>query len=244
LPSWNSTRFVNCSCVGSERAETVRTSFSTVVTVRQGLEALKIRAKGRAWCLRLGMTASSWDGWARLHVNPTIQMGVYFLTTGLYILSACYILTALPFNNSTQLYLVTVPFALHTFILFMATCLIWRLGPQFVQFKYYPILLLLILAGDLPMLYVGYIGPIVTVPWQNRLRFVCIHCIATVFLLSSAACGGVPGEHPVEPRTSIIPTLSGAVIQSLWASDSLTDLALITALLEEVWASASLECMV
>ena len=55
--------------------ESRRLSFRTLALVRHGVALWKTRAWGRTWCLRLGMTASSWDGWAKMHMNPSLQCG-------------------------------------------------------------------------------------------------------------------------------------------------------------------------
>jgi uncharacterized membrane protein YjjP (DUF1212 family) len=103
-----------------------------------------------------------------------------------------------------------------------------------VHLKLYPAALFLVVVMRLPLFYMGFIGPIVTVPWQNRFKFVCINCLGMILIQLSGVAAGTPGEHPVEPRTSIIPSVSRAIVQGLRIVDSMTDLSLITELLAEV----------
>ena len=84
------------------------------------------------------------------------------------------------------------------------------------------------------MWYLGYIGPQQTVPWNNRLQFLVVSSLSIAFVHLAAAAGGIPGEHPVEPRISIMRPVFRAVIQTLRVTDSLTDLSLIGELLTDV----------
>ena len=136
--------------------------------------------------------------------------------------------------NSLLFYVVTLPHAVNIAAGVAATCAIFRLGPQLVLHRMYPLHTIFSLVLCLPVWYVGYIGPQDTVPWNNRLKFLLVGLVGLTFQHLTAAAGAIPGEHPVEPRTSIRKAVYRAIIQSLRLNDSLTDLSLIGELLAEV----------
>ena len=88
---------------------------------------------------------------------------------------------------------------------------------------------------DIPLFYVSFIGPLDTVPWNNRFKCLVLCLTETLFQHLASAAGAIPGEHPVEPRTSIRKPVYRAIIQALRFMDSMTDLSFIVELVTEVW---------
>ena len=211
-----------------------RLNFSTLALVRHGLDLWKNRARGRAWCLRLGMTASSWDGWAKMHVHPLVAMQFFFLSTMVDILSRSYMLTGLPMDGSLLCHAVTLPHNLNIAVCVAGTCAMFRVGPQVVFHRMFPLLVLATVSLALPLWYVGYIGPQDTVPWNNRFKFLVYGSVHNLFSHLAGAAGWLPGEHPVEPRTSIRKPVYSAIIKAMRLCDSLTDMSLIAELVAEV----------
>ena len=160
-------------------------------------------AQGRLWCLRLGMTASSWDGWAKIHVNPLVAIRFFFLPTMGDILLRYYLFTSLPVNGSLLFYAVTLPHSINIAECVAGSCAMFRIGPQLVQHRMYPLGVVAAVSLALPVWYVGYIGPPGTVPWNNRFKLLVYGFVADLLAHLAGAAGWLPGEHPVEPRTSI-----------------------------------------
>ena len=202
--------------------------------LRHRVGAWRAFARGRAWCLRFGMTASSWDGWAKMHVNPFVAMRFFFLSAACDVLTQAYVSTSLPMHRSMLLYVVTFPHLLQLVITLTVLCAMFRKGPQIVFHSMYPPVILLVVLLGLPACYLGYIGPLDTVPWNSRLKFSVVTSINLAFKHLSAAAGALPGEHPSEPRTSISKPVFRAFIQTFRVIDSITDLSLIGELLTEV----------
>ena len=77
----------------------------------------------------MGMTASSWDGWAKMHVNPFLAMRFYFLPVMGKILARVYLFTGLPMNMSLLFYVVTLPQTLNIALTVAVNCVVFRFGP-------------------------------------------------------------------------------------------------------------------
>ena len=169
-----------------------------------------------------------------MHVHPLVAMQFFFLSTMVDILSRSYMLTGLPMDGSLLCHAVTLPHNLNIAVCVAGTCAMFRVGPQVVFHRMFPLLVLATVSLALPLWYVGYIGPQDTVPWNNRLKFLLSGSAEILLAHLASAAGGLPGEHPVEPRTSIRKPVYRAIIQTLRVTDSLTDLSLIVELVAEV----------
>lgn len=180
------------------------------------------------------MTASSWDGWAKMHVNPFVAMRFYFIPAACDILVKGFLISSLPMHISGLFYVATLPYVLHTLVNVAVAYIFFRYGPQIVFHRMFMPSILIALVPSLPVLYLGYIGPQHTVPWNNRLKFLVVSFMNFFAGHLAAAAGGLPGEHPVEPRTSIVKPVCRAIIQTFKVTDSLTDLSLIVELVAEV----------
>ena len=151
------------------------------------------------------------------------------------ILIRVYLFTGLPMNAKFLLfYAVTVPHGLSIALAVAVPCAMFRFGPKVALHRMYQLGALLYVTLSLPVWYVGYIGPQDTVPWNNRLKFLLSGSAEILLAHLASAAGGLPGEHPVEPRTSIRKPVYRAIIQTLRVTDSLTDLSLIVELVAEV----------
>ena len=180
------------------------------------------------------MLPSSWDGWSKVHVNPFAAMGFFFSSAVAAEVMKTYLVTALPLNRSIHCYLVTVPIVMLIAISLGSYCAMWRYGPQVVHHKLYALYLLAYMVCSMPALYVCYTGPQSTVPWNNRLKAVAVGTTISLLSHMAGAAGGLPGEHPPEPRTSIWRPLCHATLQTLRIMDSATDMSLATELIYEV----------
>ena len=132
-------------------------------------------------------------------------------------------------------YAVTLPQVLGITVAVAAPCLMFRLGPQIVFHRMYGLVSLCPVFTSLPLAYVGFIGALDTVPWNNRFKFHLVTLAGALFTHLHAAAGAHPGEYPVEPRTSIRKPVYRVIIQTLRVTDALTDLSLIVELIAEVW---------
>ena len=91
--------------------------------------------------------------------------------------------------------------------------------------------------GSLPVVYAGFLGPEATVPWQNNLQWLVFICANAFAVLQNASAGGMPGEHPAEPRTSIREPVLRSAIHALMMLDANSDVALIRSFLSAVCLS-------
>ena len=201
--------------------------------VRHGAAKGGSSAWGRAWCLRLGMSASSWDGWAQLHVNPCVAIRYFFSSFVLYSSTAAYMCTGVR-GEGHMYFVVVVPVASHTVLCLAIAVMFWRWGPTVALHKLYqpvPALLTLCL---LPLAYATFLGPAATVPWHNSFHSISVVCFGSFWQLQLGAAGFLPGEHPAEPRTSIREPLLRNTVQALMSFDALTDLELSKSLLAAV----------
>lgn len=223
------------ACMATVQPNSARLSVATAASVRQKVAVWQKYARGRAWCLRCGMKASSWDGWAKMHVNPFIAMHLYFLPMlcEVFVLRF-YVLTSLPMHSSTLFYVMTLPYALHMIVGPAMCYAMFRVGPQVVFHRVYLLALLFVVLLSLPVAGVAYVGPLHIVPWNDRFHFLIVNSGSYLCVHLGAAAGGISGEHPSEPRTSIIQPIFRAVIQTIRLIDSLTDLSVIGELLTEV----------
>ena len=137
-------------------------------------------------------------------------------------------------NESVLFYAVTLPYVVNLGLGMVWAAILFRFGPQIVFHRMFLLLLLCSVAAPLPVWYVGYVGPQDTVPWNNRFKFLVVSFAERLCEHLAGAAGALPGEHPVEPRTSIRMPVYRAIIQTLRLTDSLTDLSLIVELVAEV----------
>ena len=119
------------------------------------------------------------------------------------ILLRYYLFTSLPVNGSLLFYAVTLPHSINIAVCVAGSCAMFRIGPQLVQHRMYPLGVVAAVSLALPVWYVGYIGPPGTVPWNNRFKLLVYGFVADLLAHLAGAAGWLPGEHPVEPRTSI-----------------------------------------
>ena len=106
-------------------------------------------------------------------------------------------------------------------------------GPIAANYKLFQAVGMLSVLCSLPMLYGATWGPDATVPWHDRFHFICAHAVM-FFGLEACSAGGVTGEYPAEPRTSIMQPLCRSAVCARMVFDALSDLALSRSLLAAV----------
>ena len=181
----------------------------------------------------MGMCASSWDGWAKLHVNPGVAMGYYFASAAPICTISAYMCTGVR-GEGHMYYVVLVPLVIYTVAGVAIIISFWRWGPGIVHHKHYQPFISVMALGMVPVTYVGYWGPVATVPWHNRLHWLVVSGVSTFSGLQYTSAGGLPGEHPAEPRTSIREPVLRSALHALLLLDAESDLALTRSLLEVV----------
>ena len=182
------------------------------------------------------MTASAWDGWCKLHVNPFVAMGYLFGFLGLAIAFACYCAIGIQGDSFIE-NVATVMAGIHTLILFAINLLFWRWGPGVARHKLYPLFLLSLVLAGLPLALLGSLGPEASVPWDSRIHFLIFSSLWMSAGLQSFAAGLVPGEHPAEPRTSIMEPFASCCVRAVMMTDLWSDLTLIRSLVRAVCCS-------
>ena len=128
-------------------------------------------------------------------------------------------------------YVVLVPLVFYSVVLTAASISFWRWGPAVAHYRLYQPALAVAAMSIMPMIYVGYLGPEAPVPWHNSLHWLVVSCITIFFGLQHLSAGGMPGEHPAEPRTSIRGPVLRSALQALMLIDAYSDLAVTRSLL-------------
>ena len=190
-------------------------------------------AHGSAWCLRLGMSTVSWDGWAKLHVNPSVAIGYYYVSWFLATAISAYICTGIRGEELVQT-VVLVSLVCYTATWAGMGCIFWRFGPSVAHNSLYQRVMALASLCLVPCTYVGFLGPDATVPWSDRFHFLCVNSLWTFVMLQNSAAGGVAGEHPAEPRTRIMEPFLRSAILTLMLVDAISDFALARSFVAEV----------
>ena len=205
------------------------------ISNREGLGVAKFEynERGRAWCLRLGMSAGSWDGWAKMHANPLVAMCYFFLSYFLATSAMAYMCTGVR-GEGYMYFVVLVTFGCDVVVNSAVLALFWRWGPAVVHHKLFPAGPVFLALCGMPMCYVAFVGSEATVPWNDSLHCLSIMCSVVVFMLQASAAGLVPGEHPAEPRTSIREPIIRAAMLTLLFLDAFSDLEVIRSLLMAV----------
>ena len=181
----------------------------------------------------MGMSATAWDGWAQLHVNPYVAMGYYFVSTTLMTVTAAYMGTGIQGEGHIY-YVALVSLVFNIIVCTAATIAFWRWGPAVAHHKLSQPALAIAGLCLTPMFYVGYLGPEATIPWHNGLQWLLVSGLHIFFFLQSASAGGMPVEHPAEPRTGIMEPVLGSALHALMMVDALSDLCLTRSLVEVV----------
>ena len=117
---------------------------------------------------------------------------------------------------------------------------VWRWGPAAVHHKLYQPFQAFVSLCMLSTGHVGFLGSEATAPWHDQFHFICIGTLLMFAMLQCASAGGVAGEHPAHPRTSITEPVYRSAVRALMLVDALSDLALspLTAVCPH-WSAAS-----
>lgn len=202
---------------------TARLSVKTLVRVRHGLATGKTRARGRAWCLRFGMSPSAWEGWASMHVNPFIGIAAFFCSNFMFLAHRVFVLTGIPLKR----FAVTIPYIASMVGEVALDITFWRCGPKIVHNSLYLPFVLVLGLCLMPSSYFAFLGDVSMVPWQNRLKFVIVSFIGCFFSSIAQKCGKVAAQHPLEPKTKLVKTLWDSGVETMRTMDALTDLTMV-----------------
>lgn len=184
-------------------------------------------------CLWLGMTNRAWEGWEKLHVKPHVAVCYYFsANAGVYASSIWIVIGSAKFR-ALYMYLCALPMLGFTVNGTLIVLFVWRHGPDVVHHKVYEFACLVCTVLSLPSCVLGYIGPIDAVPFHHRFFYICVSSIGMFATSHAMAAGGTSGEHPLQPRTSILRPFVRGTIRAAQLVDAFTDLAVITTLVEQ-----------
>lgn len=146
-----------------------------------------------------GMVSQLWydkgcmEGMERNAHQPVVAIPhCYASEIGLHVLSVCTV-TGMHLENSLNFWLVTLPLIMFTLVCFATDIGFWKRGPDFVNVKLYPPLLLTLAVLVLPVLYVGYLGPISAVPWNNSVLLMCVN-LAAIWMYAQTGLAGNRGS--------------------------------------------------
>lgn len=137
-------------------------------------------------------------------MNPFIGMAYYFVSAVASLVAKAYFASGMPMERSIYCYMLTIPFLLHMILSAATVCGIWVIGPQLAH-EIFPAGILVTVACFLPAHTAGFVGPLRAVPWGNRFKFVLVESLIFALEQQTAAAGGLSGEHPSEPRVTIVP---------------------------------------
>lgn len=190
-------------------------------------------ARGREWCLRLGMTSSAWDGWCKLHTNPLVAMCYFFGFVVLTNAVSCVLAVGIQGNSFVEKSTI-ISTGFHLVMVKAIFFLFWRWGPGVSCQRLYLPLIFSCALSAMPLMLLGNLGPEALVPWGNRLHFLIGNCVWLLCGLQGFAAGIVPGEHPAEPRSSIMYPVARAFVQAILWTDFWSDASLIRSLMNAV----------
>lgn len=105
----------------------------------------------------MGMSASSWDGWATLHVKPCFAIGYFFSSMILASILLAYLCTSVTVEGYMY-YVVVVPLAWNDAVLLAVAFRFWRWGPAVAHHKLYPAVPALLMLCGMPMAYVAFLA--------------------------------------------------------------------------------------
>ena len=80
-------------------------------------------------------------------------------------------------------------------------------------------------------------GPEFRMPFQSRIALTVLATATCLCDEISGKCGGIKFDHPSEPHTTLVVPLGKAVLATLRMLDSLTDLSVVSIVLEKVRGS-------
>lgn len=209
-----------------------RSEGSFVVAYKLPQTAFQERAE--QYLVGCGMPKSAWLAWSNMHINPLAAIAHYYTSEMALLALAICMITGMHLDFSTNFWLVTAPWMVYILINITIAVGFWRCGPEFVEVKGYDLLLLAATLGCFPLLYVGYIAQVSAVPWNNRVLFMCVHVVAIWLASQTLLAGKVKGEHPAQPRTSILKPVLRATVNTMLLWDALTDLVVFKSLLHQV----------
>ena len=187
------------------------------------------------------MSASSWDGWAKLLVHPCVAMGYYFIFSAPSFMIAAYMCTGVR-GEGHMYYVVLVPLVFYTFVSIASSICFWRWGPAVAHYKLYGSVAAFAILSTLPVTYVGYLGPGATMPWHNDFQWLVVSCLNVFSTLQVTSAGSVAGEHPAEPRTSIREPVLRSAVHAVMVLDAFSDLSLTRSLLRVVCSCCQRWC--
>lgn len=131
------------------------------------------------------------------------------------------------------LYVCALPLLIFVVHGILTDLLLWRYGLDVQEHKLYHIQIAVSSIFLLPSVFLGYLGPIDAVPFQNRLYYLCWASFGTFCTSHLMAAGGSTGEHPAHPRTSILIPFLRATRRTVQLVDAFSDLAVIKTLFEQ-----------
>lgn len=204
----------------------------------RGWEAYKTDAK--RFYMSVGMSENALEGYAMMHVDPVTGLR-YFWVCQVGLMAALLVgFAGMTFDGSRIFYILTIPYCGVYTLQLTATMCFWRFGPDFAHHKVLQSIMGALSLCLLPMLYFGYLGPIETVPWNDRLVFSFVTLLMFLFASQAGQAGANMGEHPLEPRTSIIAPVVQGTINTILLWDALTDIGIIRSLLQQARLHASI----
>lgn len=181
-------------------------------------------------CLWPGMTSTAWEGWGTLHVKPHVAACYYFsATAAMQVAGTCCLIGMPDFRALGPVSLLA--FLVYGVLLGLA---FWRYGPcVVVHNRLYPAALLLYAILGLPSMLMGYLGSSDMAPYGNKLLFIGLNTVGMFGASHMMAAGGSKGEHPAQPRASILWPCVRGTIRAVQVMDALTNLAVIRTLLDQ-----------
>ena len=166
-------------------------------------------------------------------MNPLLAVCYYYsATTGLHFASI-WLCTAIAAFGGIYLYMSTFLFLGFIVLGILTDLMFWGCGPDVVNHKLFPVAVALSAALLLTTLLLMSLEHMDTVSFQHRMLFACWGSCAAFFHSHSMAAGGVKGEHPLYPRTSIFCPFMRANMRAVQMVDALTDVEVIRTLMEQ-----------
>lgn len=228
-----------CSQSPNIRCAADGTSVSITCVAQSQNTDEDLHPQARQWCLRLGMTTAGFEQWAKLHVNPLVAACHFIGSLAALHLTVLWVLIGMANFRALYMYVSRIPLWIYFGYGVLFDVVAWRYGPGVVDHKLYPALLSLSTSLLLPSVILGYLGPLEAVPFHNRFYYICLSSVGVFCTTQSMTAGGSKGDHPLEPRTSILWPFVRGTVRAVQLVDAFTDLAVIKTLMEQARPNAA-----
>jgi hypothetical protein len=184
-------------------------------------------------CMRLGMQPGAPHDWSRVYQSPGIAICVHFANSWLAS-TICIVSLA---NAAFTYYQYSIPVTTYIITSFMLDAGFWRYGPQYGRQLCYKILSVFCNLGCFSAAMVGFLTPpsdYKYLPFGSFSQYFGLTTVCSFCLGLNSMLGRALEALPQEPFKSLLVPTFKATVLCVRSMDSLTDMTMLRALLDEV----------